>query len=295
MIQHAAKSRDFSVYSDLLDAAMESKKARIMRFLRIRPGVKIIDVGTGTGTLAAAIALENRSIEVIGIDIQKEMIDIAKSKYRGIPNLQFKQGYAGQNYNSNGDADAVVMATVQHEIYSYSGDSYHAIDASLAVANRSLKQSGIIVIKDFVKPYNSRKVIHLVHKKDDLTEINSFAKFAAGFRRYGRPVTYKVIAETESTLTIKTDLASAYEYIFRKDYQQNWQAELAEQYGFISLEGMKQRLEKAGFRIKHATTSENKWITENRIKNKVWLVDPSTGKQVDIPDYDMLVVAEKIR
>jgi trans-aconitate methyltransferase len=54
-----------------------------------RPGERVLDLGCGTGDLAAAIAA--RGATVVGLDASAEMLATARSKY---PNLEFVQGDA---------------------------------------------------------------------------------------------------------------------------------------------------------------------------------------------------------
>jgi hypothetical protein len=61
----------------------------------------------------------------------------------------------------------------------------------------------------------------------------------------------------------------------------------------MSLQDIKNRLDKAGFAVTYAVSEENPWILKNRIQGKIWLVDPVDQKEMEIPDYDMLVVATK--
>ena len=52
-------------------------------------------------------------------------------------------------------------------------------------------------------------------------------------------------------------------------------------------------MKQAGFKIESQKTYDNDWITNNRIKDKVWLTDPETGEAIEIPKYDMVVVGVK--
>ena len=164
---------------------------------------------------------------------------------------------------------------------------------TVQVANRSLKIGGKLVIKDFTRPENGFQVVHFFHKKSDLKGKHTFQEFVDGFKKRGREVPFKVIDDNSDHIKIETNLESAYEYMFRKDYTQNWEAELQEQYGYITPKHLQYLMKQAGFKIESQKTYDNDWITNNRIKDKVWLTDPETGEAIEIPKYDMVVVGVK--
>lgn len=51
---------------------------------------KILDLACGTGSLAAALAADGRC--VTGLDLCPQMLNVARSKCAGLPNVAFKQG-----------------------------------------------------------------------------------------------------------------------------------------------------------------------------------------------------------
>ena len=71
-----------------------------LSILNIKKGEAILDVGCGTGKISG-ILYQLSSKDVIGIDISKNMIDIAKEKYKDNPHVKFiNEDFTLSNYSS---------------------------------------------------------------------------------------------------------------------------------------------------------------------------------------------------
>ncbi|MES2769275.1 MAG: methyltransferase domain-containing protein [Bdellovibrionota bacterium] len=270
-----------------MDKTMQEKLSLILPWLPSAGRPEIVDVGTGTGNLAGAVAKMYPHAQVIGIDLSPEMIEIAKTQ-NNFQNLTFRLVAAHTPFSK--ESSAAIYSSILHEIYSYSGDSLEAVRSALSVANQSLMKGGRIIIRDFIQPSNGDKVVILVHNKSDMVPENTFQNFAQNF---GRKVPFKVIAETADSISYETNLASAYEYIFRKDYHANWDVELNEKYGFWTREEALSLLQGSGFRILKYEELDNAWILANRIEGKVKIIDPATKEDIPIPKYQTIIAAEK--
>ncbi len=73
-------------YYDLFDLFISKLRLEAARTIDLPPGSKILDVASGTGSQAVALAKEN--YDVIGIDLSPEMLNQAKKKTS--PNLSLK-------------------------------------------------------------------------------------------------------------------------------------------------------------------------------------------------------------
>ena len=101
----------------------------------------VLDVGSGPGFLARSIA--NRvgpKGKVWGIDISEFLINLAKSKNKDIPSIEFKYGDAANTGFSNEKFDKVICTQVLEYVQN--------VDAALIEFNRVLKKGGEIALLD---------------------------------------------------------------------------------------------------------------------------------------------------
>jgi ubiquinone/menaquinone biosynthesis C-methylase UbiE len=83
---------------------------------KLRPGGSLVDIGCGPGHLAARIARSFSSLNVTGLDISPEMIDIAKKRWPPsiYSRLNFMQGDARQLPFPESSVDFIVSALSLH-------------------------------------------------------------------------------------------------------------------------------------------------------------------------------------
>jgi cyclopropane-fatty-acyl-phospholipid synthase len=67
-----------------LDEAQEHKLDLICRKLDLRPGMRILDIGCGWGSLAKYVA-EKYQVNVIGITVSREQTELARTLCKGLP------------------------------------------------------------------------------------------------------------------------------------------------------------------------------------------------------------------
>ena len=71
-----------------------------------------LDVGTGTGAAALAIAKRFPSARVVGVDIAREMVERARQKTQGNPNLSFEVADASALTYDDESFDLVTVANM---------------------------------------------------------------------------------------------------------------------------------------------------------------------------------------
>lgn len=75
-----------------LDKAERNKMELICRKLMLRPGLKLLDIGCGWGSLAK-YAASNYGVEVVGITISEPQIEFAVKSCQGLPVIILNQDY----------------------------------------------------------------------------------------------------------------------------------------------------------------------------------------------------------
>ena len=86
-------SRNAAAYQQRLDGIMTRKEAsgrqRVIELLDLRPGMRVLDLACGPGTLSKPIAaLVAPGGELVGVDLAEGMIQLARAA--GIPNASFQ-------------------------------------------------------------------------------------------------------------------------------------------------------------------------------------------------------------
>jgi ubiquinone/menaquinone biosynthesis C-methylase UbiE len=87
---------------------------QLVAFAALRPGMTVLDVGTGTGSAALAAArIVGSTGRVVGVDLATEMLAQARRKIAGagLSNIELQEGDAAQLNFSDNHFDAVLCAS----------------------------------------------------------------------------------------------------------------------------------------------------------------------------------------
>ena len=185
--------------------------ARILEFVNISEGMRILDLGTGSGYLSFPIAMNNPGCEVIGLDIVSAALEAnrARAVEEGIKNLSFVN-YDGIDFPFEADSfDLVVTRYALHH--------FPDIEHSIGEVSRVLTEGGLFFISDpcpnecdterFVDDYMQlKKDGHIkFYTKDEWVDICG---------KYGM----HMLDSFESTIRFpkKKDTAIGYEEVLRK-------------------------------------------------------------------------------
>lgn len=114
----------------------------ILETIHVKPGMKILDLGCGSGYLTFPIAKRNEHTYVTGLDIVTDTLErnSAKAQEMGIKNLQFVS-YDGITFPFEENSfDLVVTRYALHH--------FPEIRKSIREVNRVLKSNGVFFISD---------------------------------------------------------------------------------------------------------------------------------------------------
>lgn len=87
---------------------------RLVELANLQPGQRVLDIATGTGTAAIAIAkLVGSTGKVVGIDLAQNMLELASQKIAaaGITNIELRQEDAEQLSLGDNSFDAAICAS----------------------------------------------------------------------------------------------------------------------------------------------------------------------------------------
>ncbi len=122
---------------------------RVVNEVRRAKPRRILDVATGTGDLAIALARRIRDVQVMGVDLSEAMLAVARRKVeaRGLDNrIVLERGDAEHLDVADASVDA---ATVAFGVRNF-GD----LAAGLRELARTIKPGGKVVILEFSRPRN---------------------------------------------------------------------------------------------------------------------------------------------
>lgn len=139
---------------DLLNHTLSMSIDRVWRrrvvgeVRRAKPG-RILDVATGTGDLAIAMARRIRDVQVLGVDLSEQMLAVARREIEA-------RGLDGRIVLDRGDAErlAVADASVDVATVAFGVRNFGDLGAGLRELARTIKPGGKVVILEFSRPRN---------------------------------------------------------------------------------------------------------------------------------------------
>ena len=139
---------------DLLNHTLSGNIDRVWRrrvvseVRRAKPG-RILDVATGTGDLAIAMARRIRDVQVLAVDLSERMLAVARRKIEA-------RGLDGRIVLDRGDAErlAVADASVDVATVAFGVRNFGDLGAGLRELARTIKPGGKVVILEFSRPRN---------------------------------------------------------------------------------------------------------------------------------------------
>jgi hypothetical protein len=287
--------------------AMEASAAQKAAFgAQARPG-KIADFGSGSGISAHDLALLYPGSQVVGVDLDPAMIQFARDKYK-LKNLSFKAGDATKLVFARSSLDSVSTSSTPHHLTSFNRfrrfDTHPARDFISAVYEQ-LKLGGLFIWRDFAIPDGPEEVLIELPRDDgkaegDVTELSTsalFRVFCRDFRSGAHPnseVKYANFHPRNPGFEIfQVSYRDAIEFARHKDYRENWDAEIQEEYAFWTQAETEKAFREGGFRVLHSAPITNPWLIENRYKGKIRLYTVD-GRPMALPATNYAITGQKI-
>lgn len=125
-------------------------RRRVMRIIRRAKPQRIMDVATGTGDLAIAMARKVNDAHILGVDLSEEMLSEARKK---IKRLELEKRITLEK----GDAESLTMMaseSVDAATVAFGVRNFENIERGLSEIYRTLRPGGKLVVLEFSMPKN---------------------------------------------------------------------------------------------------------------------------------------------
>lgn len=134
----AASDRLIAVY---VTPDVAAQRQQVLRALGLRPGERVLDVGSGPGFLAAAIGeTVGPSGRVCGVDVSEPLVALAATHCAHLPWVDFRRGGATKIPFPDSHFDVAVST----QVLEYVKD----VDTALAELHRVVRPGGRVLILD---------------------------------------------------------------------------------------------------------------------------------------------------
>jgi SAM-dependent methyltransferase len=284
-----------------MDASMRQKVALTAAHV-LCEGV-VADMGCGSGACSEALAALYPELEVIGVDADPEMVTRARAAYAR-ENLSFRVGDIAQPIFAESSLEAVFDSSVLHHVTSFGGYRHAAAGDAMEVQAAALRVGGVLIVRDFVAP--EPQPVTLDVPADDGEESDdprraSTARLLERFAREARSLHERPGVACERIAgeprpgwrRYAMDLRVAAEFVLRKDYRADWEAEVQEEYTYFTQAEFEARMAAIGLRVLASTPIRNPWIVRNRMRGRIDLRD-AAGRELEPPATNILVAGEKV-
>jgi len=286
-------------YLASMDTSMRQKVALTAAHLVTRGTVA--DMGMGSGTGSHALACLYPGLRVVGVDINPEMVTRARQRYP-LPNLGFQQGdIAGPCFPSE-SLDGILDSSVLHHVTSFSGYDPGAALRALQAQVQQLRPHGVLVVRDFVSPGEDSVVLELPDADGEGRDPRScstaelFRHFSTRFRPASACPGFELVELAhggQGWARFATTHRLAAEFLLRKDYRADWEAEILEEYTYFTQEEFGAALAGLGLRLLASTPLRNPWIVRHRLEGRCRLTTPA-GRALDFPPTNFVIVGERV-
>ncbi len=265
---------------------------------------KVADMGMGSGLGSQALASLYPNLEVVGVDLDPTMVALAHERHR-LPNLTFVEGDIARAVFSPQSLDGIFDSSVLHHVTSYGGYRYANALEALEAQAAQLKPGGVLIVRDFLAPGTQDVLLDLPADDGEATSdprscstAHLFERFATEFRSLspgpGFPFqTLGAVPDRPEWRRYRVSLHHATEFILRKDYRWDWEAEVKEEYGYFTQAEFEGHFARLGLRMLASTPIRNPWILRNRWEGKC-LIRDLDGTPRPFPATNYLIVGERV-
>jgi hypothetical protein len=300
--QHRGTPAAYAAYFAGMDASMQQKVALTTAHFPVHG--RIADMGSGSGRGTYDLASLYQGLELIGVDINPVSVEQSRTQYQR-PNLSYVVGDISEMIFPKESLDGVLDSSVLHHVTSFNDFDVKRVLTTLDNQVAQLKTGGVIIIRDFVIP-NGPEMVWLelpeanISDAGGVSELSTaalFELFAGNWRSSQNPdgpiPLIRLKSERSGFVRYELSLRAATEFVLRKDYRADWDAEILEEYTYLSQSEFEEAFRARGLRIVTSRPLWNPWIVQNRFENKFYL-SSLDGQGLPFPPTNYLIVGEKV-
>ena len=263
---------------------------------------KVADMGMGSGAGTLALAALYPQMDVVGIDINPEMVERARVAHR-LPNLTFEVGDIAEQVFEPETFEAIFNSSVLHHVTTFNG--YNYAEARRALENQAVQLAvgGSLIVRDFVAPEDREVVLSLPANDgepgDDPVTCSTaclFERFAKEFRSLSDEPGFEYQALDENQdgwQRFRVAARRAVEFVLRKDYRADWKREVQEEYTYWTQKEFESAFATLGLRLLASFPIHNPWIVRNRLRGRCAFATLD-GQALELPPTNYLIVGEKV-
>jgi len=295
--QDRGNQEKYQSYLAGMDTIIVEKVASASAYFHEKEGHAIVDVGMASGTSTYILALLFPNTQIIGVDINPKMVDIAQQTY-ALPNLEYQvdDGETLASLSQEKISGFFNCSSIHH-ITSFNNYSQNKAYLTLKRQSELLCEDGVIVIRDFVKPEDKDILIQFPENEQgnkDAALLEQFAQTARSLAPTGEQGFPIIKCDHKSGKIYQLSYPDAVEFIRRKDYINDWNVELQEEYAYYNQGEFENVLTNLGLRTIVSQPIYNSWIINNRYNHKFELFELD-GRPVSCPPTNYVIAAEKVQ
>lgn len=125
-------------------------RRRVVRIIRKSNPDMVMDMATGTGDLAIAMARRIKDVHILGIDLSEEMLAVARQKIEA-------EGISDRIEVKKGDAENLTFVdseTMDAATVAFGVRNFEKLEKGLAEIYRTLRTGGKLIVLEFSIPRN---------------------------------------------------------------------------------------------------------------------------------------------
>ena len=300
---HRGDPEAYDRYLSAMDGSMRQKVALTAAHLLCEG--RVADMGMGSGAGSHALAALYPGLEVIGVDLDPTMVRLARERHV-LPNLRFTEGDIAGAVFPPESLDGIFDSSVLHHVTSFGGYDRAAAARAVEAQVAQLREHGVLVVRDFVDPGPGEVLLDLPYTDGDDGDDPRTCSTAALFERFSRE--FRSLSPSPGfEMTCVTDAPDvpegfrryrvshthAAEMILRKDYRADWEAEVKEEYTYMTQPELEALFARLGLRVLASTPLLNPWIVANRWRGRFFLRDLENNP-LEPPPTNYVIAGEKV-